>query len=142
VTDPPLSDALRAALLALPEHVPLARLDRVWIFPPRETGGRESGLLVLALLPEEEPAPAGAPRRLLTLRYEADRGRARARPRLELAEQGSAPPDLIPRVIAGVVARLREPDEPAEHALHGSAAAWHALLERYGMRVVDRGNGE
>lgn len=135
-----LSEALRAVLADLPRHVPLERLDRVWIFPPKEIGARESGLVVLARLPE--PGAAEELHTLLTLQYDSDRGRPRAVPRVVVTDQGSAPPDRIPRVIAGVVARLAEPDEPAEHRLRGERGAWHALLAGYGIPIVDRDNGE
>ena len=135
------TDSLRAVLLGLPDRVPTARLDRLWVFPPKEISGRESGLLVLALLPEDD-ADAGQ-RRLLTLRYERERARPRAAPTVTLAEQGSAPADRIPRVIRGVLARLEEGDEdPDEHSVAGERGRWEAVLRAYGVQVVDPPNGE
>ena len=134
------SDSLRAVLLGLPDRVAAARLDRLWVFPPKEISGRESGLLVLALLPEGD-ADAGQ-RHLLTLRYERDRARPRAAPTVTLTEQGSAPADRIPRVIRGVLARLEEGEEPDEHAVAGEQARWEDVLRGYGVQVVDPANGE
>jgi hypothetical protein len=134
------SDALRATLLALPSRLSLERLDRLWIFPPKEISGRESGLLVLALLPTAD-FPEDH-RQILTLRYEKERARPRSAPALTLTEQGWAPGDRIPRVIAGVVARLEEAEDPEEHSLAGGADRWGDLLRHYGVPVVDPGNGE
>ena len=134
------SDSLRAVLLGLPTRVPTERIDRLWIFPPKEISGRESGLLVLALLPTGE-LPAEQ-RQVVTLRYERDRARPRAAPEVTLTEQGSAPSDRIPRVIRGVLARLEEEEEADEHAVAGDVARWSGLLREYGVQVVDPTNGE
>jgi hypothetical protein len=134
------SDALRSTLLAIPSRIPLERLDRAWIFPPKEISGRESGLLVLALLPTAD-FPEDH-RQILTLRYEKERARPRSAPTLTLIEQGWAPGDRIPRVIGGVVARLEEAQEPEEHSLAGDADRWSALLRHFGASIVDPGNGE
>jgi hypothetical protein len=133
--------ALRQLLLELPARIPLERLDRLWVFSPREIGGREHGLLVLALLPAdaaEEPI-----RHLLTLRYQAQQTAAGIRRTDTLAEQGSAPPERLPRVIAGVLHRLRdESEEPLEVEVAGSPERWHGLLRRFGIEMVDPRSGE
>ena len=135
------SDALRAVLLGLPDRVPAERIDRLWVFPPKEISGRESGLVVLSLLPGEDHPPEQ--RQLLTLQYERERARPRAAPSVTLTEQGWAPSDLIPRVIRGVVGRLEEGEEdPEEHALGGETGRWSELLRGYGVQVVDPSNGE
>jgi hypothetical protein len=134
------SDALRAVLLSLPTRLPAERIDRLWVFPPKEISGRESGLLVLALLPTGD-FPADH-RQVVTLEYERERARARAAPTVTLTEQAWAPADRIPRVIRGVVARLEEEQEPEEHAVAGEQARWSALLRHYGAPVVDPTNGE
>ena len=134
------SDSLRAVLLGLPDRVPTERIDRLWVFPPKEISGRESGLLVLALLPTEE-FPADH-RQLLTLQYEHERARARAAPTVTLTEQGWAPGDRIPRVIRGVVSRLQEEEDPEEHSIGGAGEGWSELLRAYGVQVVDPTNGE
>ena len=134
------SDSLRAVLLSLPGRVPAERIDRLWIFPPKEISGRESGLLVLALLPTAD-FPEDH-RQILTLRYEKDRARPRSAPSLTFIEQGWAPGDRIPRVIGGVVARLEEAEEPEEHSVAGADERWTVLLRHYGVPVVDPNNGE
>ena len=135
------TDALRAVLLGLPGRVPTVRIDRLWVFPPKEISGRESGLLVLSLLPTDD-FPADH-RQLITLQYERERARARAAPTVTLTEQGWAPADRIPRVIRGVVNRLEaEAEEPEEHSVAGAGEGWSELLRAYGAQVVDPTNGE
>ena len=137
---PEPGDSLRTVLLGLPTRVPAERIDRLWVFPPKEISGRESGLLVLALLPTADFPDDH--RQLLTLQYERERARARAAPTVTLTEQGWAPGDRIPRVIRGVVARLEEEEDPEEHAVGGRADGWGELLRAYGAQVVDPTNGE
>jgi hypothetical protein len=134
------SDALRAVLLGLPGRLPAERIDRLWVFPPKEISGRESGLLVITLLPTDDFPDDH--RQLLTLQYERERARARAAPTVTLTEQGWAPSDRIPRVIRGVVARLEEEEDPEEHAVAGKADGWSEMLAAHGVRVVDPTNGE
>ena len=140
MTDPSGSDALRAVLLALPPRVAIHRLERIWVFPPKEIAGRESGLIVLALFPAEEPAPG--PRSLITVRYERERTRKPTPPTIVITEEGRVPAERVPRVISGVMSRLRDADDPTEHAVLGREDEWSAVLEHYGARGVDPGNGE
>lgn len=125
-----VTDALRAVLLALPGHLPIEEIQRLWVFPPRELGPRESGLVVAALA--TPGAPAHEPHRIYTVEYDSDRHRPRPDPKLEVTEQGSAPHDRLDRVIAGVLARLGdERDDPDDHEIGGSADRWAALLREY-----------
>jgi hypothetical protein len=134
-------DALRQLLHDLPRRFPVARIDRLWIFPPRVLNGRESGLLVIALRPDAEHRPDQ--RELLTLRYEAERDRAgRLRCSDELESLGRAPADRLERVIAGVLQRLRDEAEPSTEVIRGSEARWAELLARSGVPGVDREGGE
>ena len=109
VSHAPPSDALRALLLELPARVPPERIDRLWLFQPRDLAGRENGLAVLSLLPDPD-APADR-RSLLTLRYQAERTPRGLQRSDELAELGTAPAELIPAVIAGVLRRLGDGQE-------------------------------
>ena len=137
----PLTEAARQLLRELPATVPVARIDRVWLFAPREVAGKESGLLVLSLLPEGEED--GSQRRVVTIRYEAERTRGRLRRTDTVAEQGSAPAERIPRLIEGVLRRLRdEAAEPVTHAIGGVPDRWHAWLATLGAAPVDQGSGE
>ncbi|MBW3630700.1 MAG: hypothetical protein KY464_15580 [Gemmatimonadetes bacterium] len=137
---PETTDSLRAVLLSLPSRVDILRLDRLWVFPTKQLSGRESGLLVLSLLPTEQ-FPEDH-RQILTLRYESDHARPKAAPPVAVEEQGWAPADRLARVIGGVVARTHEEHDPEEHTLAGDPERWSELLREYGAAVVDRVNGE
>ena len=120
------TDALLALLGGLPERLPLSRIDRVWIFPPKELGSTESGLVVLSLVPED---PAERSRReVVTARYELEKGRKGSAPTPVVTEQGLAPPDRIPRIIEGVLARGGDSEDPVEAAIDGDVDRWNAVL--------------
>ena len=40
---------LLALVAEMPERIPVARIDRIWVFPPRALGEVESGLLVFVI---------------------------------------------------------------------------------------------
>lgn len=131
---------LRKLLDDLPARVPVPQIDRVWVFPPRQLGGRETGLVVLALLPEDDQAVS---RRLLTLRYEARGAGADATLSDTLAEQGTAPPESVQRVIDGVLHRLGDDaGEPALYRVGGESSRWQELLESLAPSPVDPKSGE
>ncbi len=65
-----LSPHLAAALAAAAGTVAPGRIDRVWLFPARQTGEKETGLAVLASWPEGEPASDR--RGVWTLEYQAE----------------------------------------------------------------------
>jgi hypothetical protein len=129
VTGAGFTDPLRRVLERLPERVPPERIDCLWRFAPRDLNGRESGLLVLSLFDEAEPA--SPTRELLTLRYEAEAARNEIRVTDTLTSQGRAPADRIPRLIEGVLARLEdEREDPAAEEIRGDPARWALLLAR------------
>ncbi len=123
---------LAAALAALAGRVDPARVDRLWLFPPRVTGEKESGLAVLSLFDEEEPA---ARREVWTLSYEAETPRA-GKPRRtdELVPQGTVPRERVAGIIDGVVRRSGgEGDPPEPHELDGDPERWRDLLSDLGV---------
>ena len=135
------TEAQRQLLLELPGRIALERVDRVWLFGPREVNGRESGLVVLSLLPGDGLA-AGL-RQVLTWRYEAERVRGKLQRTDTLSEQGWAPADRIPRLIDGVLARLGDASEnPIVESIRGDGRAWTAFLHSMGITRVDSGGGE
>jgi len=127
-----LTISQREVLRSLPSRVPVARIDRLWLFEPRIGKSRESGLVVLSTMPEAPPF--SEQRRLLTLRYRAEPVRGRLERSEKLTEEGSAPPAGIERVIAGVLARSgEEAGEPMAETVGGSDLRWTQLLERLGI---------
>jgi hypothetical protein len=140
VTGGTSSEALRQLLGTLPDRVPLHRLDRLWLFPPREVAGRETGLVVISLLPEDEP---GGPRSVLTLRYEVRGTGTRRQFSDTLVEQGTAPAERISRIIDGVRQRLADDAaDPAVHEIAGDLSRWSELAATLGFAQVDPGSGE
>lgn len=113
--DPGVPDGELRALQALLERVPASRIDTLWRFPPLRTGRRESGLLAAGLfLPTEEgvelPGPDALPARrvLATLAWRAEETGQGIAFDVRFQEEGEAPPDRLPRVMAGVVRRMDE----------------------------------
>jgi hypothetical protein len=104
--DPGVPEAEGRALAELLQHVPAPRVDGLWRFPPLRKGRRESGLLAASVLPETDPE---APRRILvTLAWRAEETGRGVNFETAFLEEGEAPPDRLPRVMAGVVRRMDE----------------------------------
>ena len=140
---PLLSPHFRAALQALRERIPPERIDRVWLFAPRQAGGREQSVAVLSLF--EEGQGSGSPRRhLWTLRYEAEpAGGSRTRRTDALAEEGIAPAERIGLIVAGVLRRLGEDASPPRtEEVAGDPERWARLVAGEGVAALDCPNGE
>lgn len=134
------SEALRGLLADLPARVPPEEMDRVWIFAPRDLGGRESGLVVLGLLPLA--GEEAEQRRVVTVSYEAQPTRGGVQRVDTLVEQGIVPRDRVPELISGVLRRLGgEGEDPVEGRVEGDRARWRDLVESLGAEL-DREDGE
>lgn len=132
--DVQLTNAQRDLLALVPEHFPIQRVDRIWIFTPHVGKVRETGLLVVTLLPPEEETTAQ--RTLFTLRYVTEPTKKGVERTDTLTEEGKAPPERIDRVIEGVLARAGEVGgEPLVAPIEGEPDRWLELLERVGIRV-------
>lgn len=119
-------DALFAALREHTRDIPVERIERIWLFPPRPVGGAESSLAVLSLTDEADPA---ARRVVLTLHCTATVVRGRLQRTDRLVEQGSVPAERVDAVIRGVVQRLCDDTEaPRSEEILGLAQRWDALL--------------
>ncbi|HEV2147825.1 MAG TPA: hypothetical protein VGR37_10520, partial [Longimicrobiaceae bacterium] len=115
--------------------------DRVWTFPARQTGEKETGLAVLAAYPDG--GAASDRREVWTLGYEAEQPMGGKSRRADaLTEQAVAPVGRVERVIEGVLRRLgTETEAPRMHPVEGSPARWAELLAEGGVRL-DSGSGE
>lgn len=114
---------LRAALGGVEGRVAAERIDTVWLFDPRHTGGRESGLAVLSLF----AAGGGKRRRVCVLRYETGAAAGDAR-REEWVEEGTVPLGRVERIIAGVLRRLDDAPSPQRIDIEGDPERWSELL--------------
>lgn len=136
-----MSPHLAAALAVAAGTVPPERIDRVWVFPARGAGEKETGLAVLAVYPEGE---AGSERRVVwTLSYEAEQLQGGRTGRADvLTEQAVAPTGRVERVIEGVLRRLgSEAEEPRLFEVEGDPARWADLLAQ-GGHPLDSASGE
>jgi hypothetical protein len=124
-----LTAAQRQLLRTLPERIPLARIDRLWIFAPHLGRARETGLFVASLLPTDDARPGQ--RVLLSLSYAAQSRNGQLQVEQTATEEGRTTPERIERVITGVLARAADfPGEPLLETIAGCGERWAALLAR------------
>jgi hypothetical protein len=107
-------------------------IDRLWIFPPLRQGRRETGLVAVSCF---EPDPAV--RRVVTASYTAERTGRGLTLEPVLREEGSAPPETLPRVIAGVVRRTeKDLGEPREVEIGGEEDAFVSLMSEFDPELL------
>lgn len=125
--DPGVPEALPRSLVHARDRLRAEGIDRLWIFPPIRRGRREWGLVALSLFLEGEER-----RRLLTLAYTAERTGKGLTLEHSFHEEGDAPPELLPRVMEGVVRRAGEGyGEPREVPIEASAELFAALVDEF-----------
>lgn len=143
MTSKGITPSLARLLAEMPELLPVARFDHVWIFPPRVLGEVESGLVVLALRPEGEREGATDQREVVTVQYEIRSGKGAPPPVREVTGRGWAPSERVPLMIAGVVRRLGgEEEEPRTASIDGDPERWNRFVAEVSDDMVDRANGE
>lgn len=144
---PGVPEAIPRTLHRLGLRLDPATLDRVWIFPPLVHGRRERGLLAASRFAAprlgEPDAPRAdgpdAPRALFTAPYTAERTGRGLTLEWNLVEQGSAPPDRLPRVMDGVVRRADNAlGDPREVELAGDPERFQALLDELGTHLLEQ----
>lgn len=122
-----MPEALPRSLVHARERLRPENVDRLWIFPPIRRGRRERGLVALSLFLEGQER-----RRLLTLAYTAERTGKGMTLEHVFHEEGEAPPELLPRVMEGVVRRAGEAyGEPREVAIEASPESFAALVDEF-----------
>jgi hypothetical protein len=111
--DPGVPEALSRAVTEFLVRVSPEAVDRVWLFPPLRKGRREHGLVSASCFPGG-PSPAGVEgglksdrRVLVTLSYRAEETGKGIRFESRFEEEGEAPADRLPRIMAGVVRRAQ-----------------------------------
>jgi hypothetical protein len=121
--DPGVPGALPRALRTLAGAVTPERIDRIWVFPPLRRGRRETGVLAAGCYTE-------GPRHLLvTLSYRSEETGSGVAFESVFQEEGEAPPDRLPKVIEGVVRRLKDaPGEPTAHEVGGDPKRLAAVV--------------
>ncbi len=109
------------------------RIDRLWIFPPLIRGRKEWGLVAASVFTDD-----GERRRLHTAPYTAERTGQGLTLANDVHEQGEAPPDRLPRVMAGVVHRSPEElGEPREVVVEGSPDSIAELMAEFDPALLE-----
>jgi len=125
VTEPAIAESL---LLVLRERFgaeEIPGIDRVWLFPPRRIGQRESSVAVIAMMPADRPDR----RRILTLHHLRPIPGGTTPAEDHMVEQGTAPADRVDTVVQGVLMRLRDAMEtPREVEIAGDPDNWSGLV--------------
>lgn len=125
--DPGVPEALPRTLAHARTRLGPERMDRIWIFPPIKRGRKERGLLAVSLFLDGEER-----RRLVTVSWAAERTGMTLTVEHAFREEGDAPPDLLPRVMEGVVRRAGEAyGEPRQVEVEGQAELLEALMDEF-----------
>ena len=126
----PVPEAMGRLLALLAEQVGIDIMDRLWIFPPLVRGRKEWGLVAVSCLTEE-----ASKRTLITGRYAAEMTGKGALFDPEFMSEGEAPPDLLPRIMDGVVRRSDlQLGVPRETEIGGDSDCFRGLLASYGWK--------
>ncbi|MFC1791784.1 hypothetical protein ACFL0I_04890 [Gemmatimonadota bacterium] len=124
-TDSPVPEAMGRLLAVIEERIPLETVDRIWVFPPLVRGRKEWGLVAVSCLTEDPEC-----RDLLTARYSAELTGQGMAFESEIASEGSAPPERLPRVMDGVIRRSDlQLGEAREEKIGGDPQRFRSLLE-------------
>jgi len=125
--DPGVPEALPRTLVLTRERLGAERVDRLWLFPPLRRGRREWGLVAASLFLDGEER-----RRIVTVAYTAERTGRSLTVDQAFHEEGDAPPDLLPRVMEGVVRRAGDGyGEPREVEIGGDPLRFGALVDEF-----------
>jgi hypothetical protein len=118
--------ALHALLHRVCDHVPVALIDYLWIFPPRRVAAGDSIVFVVAAF-DDDPVR----RRVLTAHFVIARNRkGQAFVNARFDEHGSAPAGAVPRIVDGVLHRLGEDADASlrEQQIGGDPEQWNELI--------------
>ncbi len=128
---PGVPEALPRTLQAVGERLGPTALDRLWVFPPLVRARREWGLVAAGCFESRDL------RRLVTASYSAERTGKGLFLDVRLLDEGLAPPDRLPRVMAGVVRRTPEPvGHPRVVEIGGEPEAFESLLAGFGPDLL------
>ncbi len=124
---PGVPEALPRTLRTVGERLGPGAVDRLWVFPPLVRARREWGLVAAGCFEGHDA------RRLVTASYSAERTGKGLYLDVRLLDEGVAPADRLPRVMAGVVKRAPEPlGHPRIVEIGGVAEAFDALVSGFG----------
>jgi hypothetical protein len=96
---------------ALAQAIPVAEVERIWLFPPVRRDEREWGTAVVARRVRGDRVRVYTASYLLVVR-----GRERGQAQVTVDDVGETPDDVVATVIRGVQERAREDEPPVEIA--------------------------
>jgi hypothetical protein len=139
---PGVPEALPRVVQRIAQAWPVERIDRLWLFPPLIRGRKESGLVAVSCrveqMPDDAPDVPGDRRLLVTVSYAAERTGKGLDLDVQIEEEGEAPADRLPRVMAGVVVRSGiQLGDAAEVEIGGDADALAAWFDEVDEELLD-----
>ena len=135
--DPGVPEALPRSLIRLRDQLGVATVDRLWIFPPVRHGRREQGLVAVSTFLDGEDR-----RVMVTVAYTAEHTGRGVTFDTSFTQEGEAPPERFPGVMAGVVRRSGEGlGEAREVEIDGSAEKFEQLMEEFDVDWSGLGEG-
>lgn len=128
---PGVPEAEGRALVVLVAEVGMERIHRIWRFPPLRKGRRERGLLAAGVYTDDPERHL-----LVTLSWRAEETGKGISFETRYEADGEAPPDRLPRIIAGVLRRTEEALAVSTLVeVAGDAEVLHSLAEDMGVRL-------
>lgn len=132
---PGVPEAIPRTLQGAVDQLGAETVDRVWVFPPRIKGRKESGLIVVSRFSGDE---ASERRDLFTASYAAERTGRGLTVDWGLSEEGTAPPDRLPPVMEGVMRRSGDDGgTPREFELRGDLERIEACFGEWEESLLD-----
>lgn len=133
---PGVPEAIPRTLQGVVERLGAETVDRIWIFPPRIKGRKESGLVVVSRFTGDDDPER---RHLFTVSYTAERTGKGLTVDWGLSEEGAAPPGRLPPIIEGVVRRAGDDEEEArEVGLEGDRERLVDLFDEWPPALLDQ----
>jgi hypothetical protein len=129
---PGVPEALPRTLREVGRRIGPDAIDRLWIFPPLVRGRREWGLVAASCFDGSHA------RRLITARYSAQRTGRGLYLESQLLDEGVAPAERLPRVMAGVVRRGPRPlGSPRLVEVAGGRSAFDSLMADFAGELFE-----
>lgn len=129
---PGVPEALPRTLREVEQRIGPDAIDRLWIFPPLVRGRREWGLVAASCFDGSHA------RRLITARYSAERTGKGLYLESQLLDEGVAPAERLPRVMAGVVKRGPRPlGSPRLVEVAGGRNAFDSLMADFAGELFE-----
>lgn len=129
---PGVPEALPRTLREVGQRIGPDAIDRLWIFPPLVRGRREWGLVAASCFDGRHA------RRLITARYAAQRTGKGLYLDSQLLDEGVAPAERLPRVMAGVVKRGPRPlGSPRLVEVAGGRDAFDSLMADFAGELFE-----